>query len=609
MRFFAPLGFLFLLGAPPIILLYILKLRRKDVPVSSTFLWRQLVRDFQANAPWQRLRKNLLLLLQLLIVLLLALALARPYLVAPRQGTGDTVVLLDVSASMEAAEGGSTRLAKAQEKIGGLVSGMGPRDTMTIVAVGPLPRVLLPSTHDARALRTALAGARTVNGPADLGKALSLAESMAKGRAGLRVIIVGDGGYRDLPSDFALTLPVVYLPVGTQAENLAVTGLSVRPMGPRAVAMTRVINFGSESATTVLTLAIDGAIFDAREVELKAGEEKDVFWEDLPAKARLLQARLSTGGALKGDDEVFAVAAGESSARVLMVTKGNRFLEQALSLYPGVELFKCAPEAYKAGDYDLYVFDGFLPPSLPKANLISLDPPVGNWPAEVGSEAPAGFPQAARPEEQLLSYVDLRQVHVAKAKKLTLPTWARTVIDASTGPLLIAGEEAGRRAAVFAFDLHQSDLPLRTGFPILIQNLMAWELPVGAGAALPEAGDDRLRVEALPQAEEVSVTDPSQKVTRVAPPFPPAPLDQVGRRGFYEITQKWGSNEVVAHVAVNFPVATESTLAVPDRLSLGRRALGGAAKAQAENREVWPVAAILALGVLTVEWWVYHRGS
>src|SRR5690606_36222092 len=42
--------------ATPIVLLHMLRLRRTEMPVSSTFLWQQLVRDREANAPWQRLR-------------------------------------------------------------------------------------------------------------------------------------------------------------------------------------------------------------------------------------------------------------------------------------------------------------------------------------------------------------------------------------------------------------------------------------------------------------------------------------------------------------------------------------------------------------------------
>ena len=68
MAFLTPLFLLLGLLAAPIILMYMLRLRRREVTISSAMLWQKLLRDREANAPWQKLRRNLLLLLQLLIL-------------------------------------------------------------------------------------------------------------------------------------------------------------------------------------------------------------------------------------------------------------------------------------------------------------------------------------------------------------------------------------------------------------------------------------------------------------------------------------------------------------------------------------------------------------
>ena len=77
MGFLTPLALAFAALSIPILVLYMLRLRRRDVLVSSTLLWQRLLRDREANTPWQRLRRNLLLFLQLAILALLTLALAR----------------------------------------------------------------------------------------------------------------------------------------------------------------------------------------------------------------------------------------------------------------------------------------------------------------------------------------------------------------------------------------------------------------------------------------------------------------------------------------------------------------------------------------------------
>ena len=60
------------------VIFYLLKVRRHDEEVSSTFLWNDLIRDLAAHEPLQRLRWNLLLLLQLLALALITFAVARP---------------------------------------------------------------------------------------------------------------------------------------------------------------------------------------------------------------------------------------------------------------------------------------------------------------------------------------------------------------------------------------------------------------------------------------------------------------------------------------------------------------------------------------------------
>src|SRR3954463_1139229 len=82
---------------PLLLILYFLKLRRREMTVPSTLLWKKAIQDLQVNAPFQRLRRNLLLLLQLLLLLLLLLALARPVANFSPGAGKMTVILIDRS--------------------------------------------------------------------------------------------------------------------------------------------------------------------------------------------------------------------------------------------------------------------------------------------------------------------------------------------------------------------------------------------------------------------------------------------------------------------------------------------------------------------------------
>ncbi|MEO8377496.1 MAG: BatA domain-containing protein, partial [Candidatus Sumerlaeota bacterium] len=100
--FIAPWAFALLALAPVIVIMYLLKLKRRPVKVPSTLLWRKSVQDLVANAPFQKLRNNLLLWLQLLILLLLVIALTRPIFKLTGLKGETVILLLDQSASMQA---------------------------------------------------------------------------------------------------------------------------------------------------------------------------------------------------------------------------------------------------------------------------------------------------------------------------------------------------------------------------------------------------------------------------------------------------------------------------------------------------------------------------
>src|SRR3990172_7603499 len=97
-----PLALLGLLFVPAVVAMYLLKLRREERTVSSTLLWQRLVADVEANAPWQRLRRSLLFILQLLLVIILVLLAARPFVERPAGLARDIVLVMDTSASMGA---------------------------------------------------------------------------------------------------------------------------------------------------------------------------------------------------------------------------------------------------------------------------------------------------------------------------------------------------------------------------------------------------------------------------------------------------------------------------------------------------------------------------
>src|SRR2546426_8452097 len=78
MSFLSPLAFALTALVLPLVLLYFLKIRRRERRVPSLLLWDPSLRDREASAFFQRLQRDPLLILQILALLALAIALARP---------------------------------------------------------------------------------------------------------------------------------------------------------------------------------------------------------------------------------------------------------------------------------------------------------------------------------------------------------------------------------------------------------------------------------------------------------------------------------------------------------------------------------------------------
>ena len=182
--------------------------------VPSTLLWTRLVSDVEANAPWQKLRRSLLLLLQLLLVAILALLAARPFLERPAGLARDVVLVLDTSASMAATDVSPNRLEAA--KVAALDA---LRDLPTGGKVSvDRPPTGPPGSWSTRrptsggcARRSRRSSRRAPRG--DLGDALELAGKLAA-RSGDAQILVGTDGALAATPTTSVDAPIKVLSVG-----------------------------------------------------------------------------------------------------------------------------------------------------------------------------------------------------------------------------------------------------------------------------------------------------------------------------------------------------------------------------------------------------------
>ncbi len=624
MQFLAPAAFALAALLPIIVAMYLLKLRRTEEVVSSTYLWRRMVRDMEANAPWQRLRRNVLLILQLAFLALLMVTLARPFTWAEGQGGQAMILVFDTSASMSASDVSPTRLEAAKTRARQIADGLPDGARVTVISAGQQARVLLSSSLDRRQVHLAIDQVRAEVGGSDLEAALELASAVAARQPETETVVLTDG--RAELGRVSLKGRVRYLPMGLSGENQAISTVSLRAMpgGQYLSAFVQVANYGERDAARRLGLYVDGELVNAYDLEIPAKGQRAVVAESISVDAEVVEARLLGADPLALDDQAWALYRGTGRASVALISDGNRFLETALRLMPALEVSvlrpaeagqpveeSSPPPQPRLAGADLTVLDGEVPvtTTLPSGSLFYIAPPRSTAFFSVTGRVESPSPRVADPTDPLVAHTALGEVSVLEASRLELPSWARPVLVGEVGgepvPLLFVGQVAGRRIAVLAFDLRRSDLPLQVAYPLLFANLLDWLLPE-QGAGIPEQvrPGTPVSLAVSPQVETISVRKPSGDTLRLTPAGGRAVFADTDELGIYELS---GGEERMRFV-VSLVSARESDILPAEELKLG----GGEAGADDEvamraRKEWWRPIAYAGLVVLLMEWVVYHR--
>jgi hypothetical protein len=510
MPFASPLALLGLLFVPAVVAMYLLRLRRTETVVPSTLLWQRLAADVEANAPWQRLRRSLLFLLQLLLVAILALLAARPFVERPAGLARDIVLIVDTSASMAATDVTPDRLGAARAAALEALKDLPAGGKVSVIEAGRTARIVTSGTSDLSRVRQAIDSIRPSASRGDLGDALALAQQLAVQSGDAEVLVATDAALA-VPPSTRVDAPIRVLRVGDPkgSRNQAIVALAVRT-APSAVSRSvfiSVANLDLEPAKRRIEVWGDDHLVEARSVTIDAQSRADVIVDDVPGDVGVVDVRLvAADGAASGvrpdllatDDRAWAIVPPDRERNILIVGEGDPYLETALTYLPHSRLFGLKPAAYPAGavrtdgtSWDLIIFEGALPDTLPSTPILAIAPPKTSGLGEVTGTLKNPGIGSLGTDEPILRYVDLSTTHIATARELVLPAWARTVILGPKGaPLLYSGVRAGLPAAVLAFAPRESDLPLQVGFPILIANLTG-ELLGGssAPAAAVKPGD------------------------------------------------------------------------------------------------------------------------
>ena len=608
MKFLAPMALWFAAAIPVVILFYLLKRKRVVKLVSSTLLWQKFLAETQASAPFQKLRHNWLLILQLLMLALAIFALARPYFSGKLAGGSLQVIILDASASMQATDETPSRFEKARGEALTLVNSLRDTDRMVVLLAAAVTEVKQSETSAKSLLRRALESCRVTDSPTRLTEALKMAESLTRDKTGAEIHLFSDGAAPGLSEVENKGLPLVYHRVGQRANNLGIVTLDVRPNpedpGRRAV-FTSVANYSPEEQKSEIELRFDDQLLETKSLTIPPTNTTPVVFLATQPRDGVFNVRITVQDDLAADNQASIVSLLPQPVRVLLVSRGNKFLEKALKAAGKVDLAVASDVTEVKPNDDVVVLDDVTPAVWPNLNVLAIHTMNTNWFNSAGSvDGPAIVDwKSAHP---LLRFVSFDNVQVARALAIKTPAWAIAVADSPQTPLILAGELARQRIVWLGFDTLESTWPLRISFPIFIANAVDWLNPASIQAAqlLVKAGEPfRLALGEPVKSAEMMYPDGATKSLSLDPNAQELVFGDTARQGVYRLTL--GTNQMV--FCVDLLDSAESDTHPRAELDFGKFGSVTATTMRRANLEIWRWIAAIGLAVLMFEWWYYHR--
>ncbi|MCH2205966.1 MAG: BatA and WFA domain-containing protein [Lentisphaerales bacterium] len=609
MKFNLPSAAWFFFLIIPLVAFYFLKLRRQRVQIPSLVLWQQVLQDSRVNSPFQKFKRNLLLLLQLLLLCLLILAAMDPIV------SGNTTdlklpIIVDCSASMGTLEKGQSRLAKVKEKLNEIIKNKDSDQEFAIISFAKTAQKLCSFTNNYQILQKAVDDLKITDLESDLESALKVTQALTKSGKFGEALLFTDGNLQDVPT-FDLSFQLNVQLIGeTDSKNIGISQLSATRAGPtswvifvqltasESYTATATVNIfqnsdkiASDSFSTIqqkqqrLSFKIDGSQSSLLKVELQAGEEDSLAadnqaWMDLTVARPL---------------DVY-VASNLGSIRTV------------LQNIPGLQI-----NDQPAEKYDLAIFSHPTDHAINAKTKFS----VGYIPEDLSSLIETENSQSTiidwNRSNELLQHVTLDDLLLMQSFKMTNANRPLEVekksyevlITGEQAPLLLKKKIADLTPYYCLFNPDQSTLPYKVAFPILLTNLINESLR-NAGLAEKEATKTGYLHEVAAQKEKTyTLRLPSGKQIEIKPDSSgiiggtSAPIS-----GAYEFSLH---QQTVRTIYASLLSPLESSLTSLNSIQFNETSVTASDAETLTDKPLWRYLAAIAFGLLLLEWWFYQK--
>lgn len=481
-----PLALLLLI--PIVIIMYLLKQNATDTPVPSVFLWKEMYQNKESDTPWEKLKKNILLIMQIITIIVLILALMGPYLRKEVDVSESVAILIDNSASMSAKlDDRDTRLDKAKASALHFVDTLPSGTKITLITCNKDTAVLASNSQDKNTVSSLLKGISQTNYAGDVAAGIKLCDTMRISDSALQIAAFTDT-YVALPEASG----TIYDFSGN-IRNACVDYVSCGSRGDEKVVLAGVSNCGDQELVTDLNLYVDEELVVVKSVVIPANQSQVVYFDSLKFEGDVVKVEINNADDLIQDNVAYALTNNETESKVLLMTSGNLFLQRAIELTDNISVSVGTDisdfETLAKDNYDLIVFDNCIPENLEKmlpekGNLMFINVSFDKYYTVIGeleysqSESGTYVPTVSFDSTKYTQNIKSSSFGFSSVKAMEFPIWAENLMTVrdENGVSFSAGfigETDYRRVCVLGFDLHASDMVLKMEFPVFIYSLMS----------------------------------------------------------------------------------------------------------------------------------------
>lgn len=585
-----------LLTIPPVIMLYILKRKYKEEVISSSLLWKEVYKNTRANTPWEKFKKNIMLLLQVIIILSVILALMSPFINIGGKTYKNVIIVVDNTASMNTMyDDKLSRLEKGKLLAKEYLNSTREGTKAYIISYDGNSNLLLNGEFNKFNSESIINNISKSYNTGDISDVLSFVKAIGDGIGEEYEALI----FTDKQTSISdINGKLVYL--GNSGLNASIDNISHKVVDGKIKVIANVTNNGDKEYEGDFSLYNGDKLLEVNKINLGVSESKTLSFELDSLSDDYLKGELSRKDILMEDNTYYHVINENKVKKVLLVTDENVFLEKAFGIIENTEVYKTNdPNNITENDeYDLYVFDNKMPEVIPKGGNILFINPSSNEFFNVLNGGEMG--QAKAIKGAVSSYLENTQFTLSEYKIIETPYYGTNIFTIDDNSIGFKGEVNDRKIAALSFDLHSTDFALKKEFPILIYELGEELISTGMVYKNNFTAGEKIVVKSSDFESEINVTYLNGEIKELKSGDE---LKGNLELGIYKINQ----NDNKESFSVNFPSLSESNTSI-EEVGENNNIVDGKSNLKS-GFNMTRVFILLAILVVAFEWIFYKKGN